>query len=72
MKEAAQGLGIAKETLAGLLNGDARISAEMAIRLSKGFGGSAEHWLRQQMQYDLAQIANQADEINVKRLGSAS
>ncbi|MEA1053995.1 HigA family addiction module antitoxin, partial [Lamprobacter modestohalophilus] len=63
MTDAARGLGVAEETLAGLLNGHARISPEMATRLSKGFGGSPESWLRQQMQYDLAQIADQADEM---------
>ncbi|MCF8003451.1 MAG: HigA family addiction module antidote protein [Chromatiaceae bacterium] len=71
MTDAARGLGVAEEILAGLIDGHDRISPEMAIRLSKGFGGSAESWLRQQMQYDLAQIAEQADEIDVKRLGSA-
>jgi hypothetical protein len=30
------------------------ISPEMAVRLSKVFGGSAESWLVQQAQYDLA------------------
>jgi plasmid maintenance system antidote protein VapI len=39
----------------------------MAVRLSKGFGGSVEIWLTQQMQYDLAQIHLRADGIDVKR-----
>jgi plasmid maintenance system antidote protein VapI len=38
----------------------------MAVRLSKAFGGSAESWLVQQAQYDLAQV--KADRIKVKRL----
>lgn len=70
--DAARGLGVAEETLAGLVNGHDRIFPEMAIRLSKGFGGSPESWLRQQMHYDLAQTADRADEIHVKRFGSAS
>lgn len=40
----------------------------MAIRLEKAFGGSAETWLRLQMQYDLWQAEQRADRINVKRL----
>jgi plasmid maintenance system antidote protein VapI len=39
----------------------------MAVRLSKAFGGSTESWLRQQMQYDLAQVQKKAGQINVKR-----
>lgn len=38
----------------------------MAVRLSKVFGVSAESWLTQQAQYDLAQV--RADRIKVKRL----
>jgi plasmid maintenance system antidote protein VapI len=38
----------------------------MAVRLSKVFGGSAESWLVQQAQYELAHV--HADRIRVKRL----
>ena len=56
--EAAVGLGITRTSLSQLIHGHTDISAEMAVRLSKAFGGSAESWLRQQMNYDLAQIQN--------------
>jgi plasmid maintenance system antidote protein VapI len=36
------------------------------VRLSKVFGGSAESWLIQQAQYDLAHV--QADQLKLKRL----
>ncbi len=64
---AAKGLGVSRKALSELLNGRSGISPEMAIRLSKAFGGSAESWLRQQMQYDLAQVQQKADSIDVKR-----
>jgi antitoxin HigA-1 len=64
--EAARGLGVSRKTLSALLNGRFGISAEMAIRLSKGFGGSAESWLIQQAQYDLWQVIQKADEVEVK------
>jgi len=38
----------------------------MAVRLSKVFGGSAENWLVQQAQYDLAHV--RADRMKLKRL----
>jgi antitoxin HigA-1 len=68
---AADGLGVSRKTLSELLNGRAGISPEMAIRLSKGFGGTAESWLRQQMLYDLAQAEQRADQIQVRRLSAA-
>ncbi len=67
--EAAQALGVTRVTLSELVNGRRGISPEMAIRLSKAFGGSAESWLIQQAQYDLAQV--KSDKIKVKRLEPA-
>lgn len=64
--EAAKGLGVSRKTLSALLNGRFGISAEMAIRLSKAFGGSAESWMIQQAQYDLWHAMQQPDEVQVK------
>lgn len=63
--KAAEGLGVTRKTLSALLNGKAGISPEMAIRLSKVFGGSAESWLIQQAQYDLWQALQRIDEIKI-------
>ena len=52
--------------LSELVNEKRGISPEMAVRLSKVFGGSAESWITQQAHYDLAQIP--ADKIKLKRL----
>jgi len=67
--QAAEALGVTRVTLSELVNGKRGISPEMAVRLSKAFGGSAESWLVQQAQYDLAQV--KADRIKVKRLEPA-
>jgi addiction module HigA family antidote len=64
---AAGVLGVSRKALSELLNGHAGISPEMAVRLSKGFGGSTESWLRQQMLYDLARVEKKAARIKVKR-----
>jgi addiction module HigA family antidote len=64
--EAAAALGVTRTTLSELVNGKRGISPEMAVRLSKVFGGGAESWIIQQAQYDLAQV--QADRIKLKRL----
>lgn len=64
--QAAAGLGVTRKTLSLLLNGHARVSPEMAIRLSKAFGRSPESWLELQTLYDLAQIAQKAESLDVK------
>jgi antitoxin HigA-1 len=51
--QAAEQLGVSRVTLSRMINGRAAISAEMAIRLAQWLGGSAEIWLRLQLQYDL-------------------
>ena len=69
--EAARGLDVSRKTLSALLNGRFGISPEMAIRLSKAFGGSAESWLIQQAQYDLWQAEHKGKRIAVKSFASA-
>lgn len=64
--EGAKALGVTRQALNNVVNGKSGISPEMAIRLSKAFGSTAETWLRMQAAYDLAQV--QADRIKVKRL----
>ncbi len=63
---AAAALGVTRTTLSELVNGKRGISPEMAVRLALVFGGSAESWLVQQAQYDLAQVP--AGRIRLKRL----
>jgi addiction module HigA family antidote len=63
---AAKGLGVTRKALSELLNGHSGVSPDMAIRLSKAFGSSAETWLKLQMQYDLRQAAQRARAIKVK------
>ena len=65
--EGAKVLGVARHTLSRLINGQAGISPEMAIRLEKAGWSNADHWLRVQAAYDLAQARQHEDEINVIR-----
>jgi addiction module HigA family antidote len=65
--EAAEGLGVARKTLSAILNGRAGISAEMALRLSKAFGSTPDHWLRMQLAYDLWQAQRKAGKLRVKQ-----
>ena len=64
--EAAKALDVTRNTLSELVNEKRGISPEMAVRLSKVFGGTEEGWLLQQAQYDLAQVRR--DRLKLKRL----
>jgi len=67
----AEALGVSRKTLSAILNERAGISPEMAIRLSKAFGTSAESWLNQQVQYDLWVAEKSLGKIKVERLSAA-
>ena len=64
---AAAGLGVTRRVLSELVNGKARVSIDMAIRLSKAFGSTPETWLGMQMAYDLWQARDRAEQITVER-----
>lgn len=66
--QAAEILGVTRQALNNLVNGKSGISAEMAVRLEKAFGGGAEIWLRMQAAYDLAQVRKRESTIRVKRV----
>jgi len=68
--EAAKVLGVTRQALNNLLNGKSGISPEMAVRLAKAFGSSAETWLGIQMDYDLAQVRRREKQISVRRVKS--
>ena len=51
--------------LSRILNGQAGISPEMAVRLEKAFGGTAQSWLALQQAYDLAHVKR--EKIKVRR-----
>jgi addiction module HigA family antidote len=50
---AAPALGVTRKALSDLLNRYSGVSPDMAIRLEKLFGSTADAWLRMQMQRDL-------------------
>ncbi len=66
--EGARVLGVTRQALNNLVNGKSGISPEMAIRVSKAFGGTPEVWLGMQMAYDLAQARKHEDQIVVRRV----
>ena len=65
--EGAKVLGITRQALNNVVNGKAAISPQMAIRLAKAFGSTAETWLRMQLAYDLAAARKDESKIKVQR-----
>ena len=65
--DGARVLGVARHTLSRVINGQAGISPEMAIRLEKAGWSNADHWLRVQVAYDLAQARRHERDIKVDR-----
>jgi addiction module HigA family antidote len=64
---AAKVLGVSRQALNNLVNGKAALSSDMAIRITKAFGGDVETWLQMQMNYDLAQARKREKSIHVRR-----
>lgn len=55
LKEVAAGLFISRSMLQRIVTGTAKISPDMAYRLSAAFGTSPELWAGMQLRYDLYQ-----------------
>ena len=54
--QAAVALGVTRQQLHRVLSCDSAISPEMAVRVEAVIGGRADHRLRMQGAYDLAQV----------------
>ena len=64
--EGSKSLGVSRTTLSRLINCQAGVSPDMAIRLAKAFGATPDIWIRMQAAYDLAQARLHEHEIKVK------
>lgn len=65
--EASKWLGVTRQTLSRVVNGKTSLSPDMAVRVSKAFGSTPEHWLRMQLAYDISRMQEKADAIRVKK-----
>jgi len=66
--KAAELLGVRRATFSDLLHEKAGLSPEMALRLEKAFGRSAESWLIMQDNFDLWQARQSANLDTVKSI----
>jgi addiction module HigA family antidote len=72
VKALADHFGVSRQALSTLLNGNASLSADMAIRFEKAFGVKADTLLRMQATFDLAQARAHERDIKVKKLAKAA
>lgn len=68
---AAKILGISRQALHNVIAGRSAISPELAVKLEKAIGSSADTWLRMQNAHDLAKLRSRAVGRNIKRLEHA-
>ncbi|HUI54631.1 MAG TPA: HigA family addiction module antitoxin [Bryobacteraceae bacterium] len=63
---AAAALGVSRPALSSLLNGNADLSGNMALRIEKAFGVRMDTLMRMQSSYDIAQTRKRAKHIRVR------
>jgi addiction module HigA family antidote len=68
VRSLAESLGVSPSTLARVVSTRSAVSPEMALRLSKALGRSAESWLAMQHNYDLWQAKKSADLSDVRKI----
>ncbi len=66
--EAAKALGVSRQQLHNVIAGRSAIVPEMAYRLEKALGSTADAWLRMQASHDLARIRARGASIKVGKL----
>ena len=64
--EVAEGLGVARANLSAIVNERAGISPELAIKLSEGFGNSAQFWINLQKNYELWHAEKKVDRKSIQ------
>lgn len=67
VSQAAEILGVRRATVSDLVNGNAALSPEMALRIEKAFGVDMDTLLRMQAWHDAHAMRSRAGEIDVKR-----
>lgn len=70
--KAAAALGVGRVALSNFLNGNADLSGDMALRIEKAFGVSADTLMRMQGSYDIARMREREHTITVRRYARAS
>jgi addiction module HigA family antidote len=68
---AARALRVSRPALSSLLNGNADLSGEMALRIEKAFGVRMDTLMRMQNACDIARTRKRAGQIDIPRVSLA-
>lgn len=66
IRDAADLLQVSRLTMSKIVNEKGAITPNIAIRISKAFGGKADFWLRMQRSYDLRKAEKEFEEAHVQ------
>lgn len=61
-------LGVSRQTVYKVLNGERAVTADMAARLGRAFGNSARFWLNLQTAHDSWAAETNPEVVRIKRL----
>jgi len=64
---AAKALGVSHQALSSLLNGQADLTGDVALRLEKAFGPEMDTLMGMQSAFDISQTRQRARKIKVRR-----
>lgn len=67
VEEAARVLGVSRTALAAVIEEHSPLTPELALRLEKAFGGTADSWVRLQGAHDLAKARGRMGALRVRR-----
>lgn len=68
IRKVAENLAVSPSTFTRLVNCESNVSPEMALRLSKALGRSAESWLSMQDSFNLCKARKEVDLRSVKKI----
>lgn len=71
INDLAEAFDVSRQALSAILNGRAKLSADMAIRFEKGFGVKADTLMRMQVAHEMARARLHEGDIKVPRLVAA-
>jgi addiction module HigA family antidote len=66
--DAANALGVTRQQLHNIVAARSDLTTEMAIRLEKALGSTADTWLRMQVNYNLARARKKSASLKVRRI----
>ena len=66
--EAAKAMKMPRQQFHNVLQGGSALTPQMALRIEKACGGSADMWLRMQAAFDVARARKLQGKMNIPRL----